>query len=125
MGGLHSVDTKMRTLFVCLCFILAMAAGESSDNSNAVCTDAQNEAKTRTAQAVLDCGTQKCKETQGDSRAEQACLCRNCVAEDQAAEVASCACGLSDPNSASACKIYQRLHATCSGAASLQTGAVF
>merc|ERR1711934_113262 len=124
MGG----GGKMRALtalLVCLCGVATLVGAESAADSNAVCTDTQNEAKTSTAQSVLDCGTQKCKSTQGDAHAEQACLCQNCVAEDKAAKDASCACGLSDPNSASACKIYQRLYTTCSGAASVQTGAVF
>merc|ERR1712010_80366 len=90
--------------------LFAFAAGEKTQSVNDACTNAQNELKTKTAQAVLDCGNSKCKHAEGNSLQEQACLCANCVAEDKAARESSCACGLSDPNSAAACQIYQRMY---------------
>merc|ERR1711967_170937 len=80
---------------------------------------AQNTAKTDTAQAVLDCGTNKCGKVTGNE--QQACLCKNCKTQDQAAQSASCVCGMSDANSAAACQIYQRLNAKCSSVAKLST----
>merc|ERR1712216_1034167 len=83
-------------------------------DANTECTDVQNAAKTKSAQAVLDCGEKKCKTSEGNAQQEQDCLCSNCVAEDKAAREASCACGLADANSKVACGIYKRLYSSCS-----------
>merc|ERR1711924_78550 len=86
--------------------ITAILGSEAEMTSaNTACTTAQNTVKTDTAQAGLDCGTNKCGKVTGNE--QQACLCKNCKTQDQAAQSASCACGMSDANSAAACQIYQ------------------
>merc|ERR1712010_49442 len=114
---------SMRLVVGCVLLLSLVTLSSSNANNKATCSDQQNVAKTNTAQAVLDCGTRMCKDAEGNSQQEQACLCANCVTEDKAAREASCACGLGDANSAAACKIYERLYTTCSGGASVHATA--
>merc|ERR1711998_3395 len=84
------------------------------------CTSEQNNLKTSSAQAVLNCAKTHCGTS---SKADQhKCICDHCKSEDAAAKTASCACGLSDENSAQACGIYEKLSNECknSGAPALQ-----
>lgn len=70
--------------------------------------------------AVLDCGTKMCGNTKGAK--QQACLCKNCAAQNKAAEKTSCACGLKIVQSKAACQIYERLNKACSGASHTTVG---
>merc|ERR1712216_621094 len=116
MGG-----TCRQLLLLFAMGITAILGSEAEMTSaNTACTTAQNTVKTDTAQAVLDCGTNKCGKVTGNE--QQACLCKDCKTLDQAAQSASCACGMSDANSAAACQIYQRLNAKCSSVARLSLG---
>merc|ERR1711871_1790415 len=113
MGKIFRASMGTIRYVVIVVLVLAILGAADTAGSDAACTGEQNDQKTATAQAVLDCGNSKCTESQGNPEKEQACLCQNCAAEDAAAKNASCTCGLSDPNSRQACNIYQRLETTC------------
>merc|ERR1711907_535870 len=104
--------TKGMILRVLLLISVAVSIGSNASP----CSTAQNTVKTDTAQAVLDCGTNKCSSVQRNS--QQSCLCKNCIKQVKDAQAASCACGLNDANSKAACKIYHdEIYRKCSGSA--------
>merc|ERR1711865_1116814 len=125
MGAAEKMVRKAVVGAFLLCLVVCATGEKSEEKSESAfdaCTTKQNELKTTSAQNVLDCGNTKCKFAKGNSAQEQGCLCEKCISEDTAAREASCACGLSDKNSAAACQIYKKLEGTCSGASMNHSG---
>merc|ERR1711924_180109 len=113
----------MKTLALVLSLVaMALAANtpggeilmeDANDGPLALCSDAQNKAKTTTAEAAMDCGQNKCQ-TAKTAEEQTKCVCKNCGTEQKAAQTAGCACGLDEQNAAKACATYTQLVQKCS-----------
>merc|ERR1711934_736794 len=106
----------MLLAYATLCSAANMdALVQETSSPNAVCTTAQNTAKTEASQADLDCGNTHCASI-GNAADEQKCICEHCATVQSDAMKASCACGLSDTNSKQSCEIYKGLVLQCAKA---------